>query len=80
MVATKRMCEMIVQTMNNCSNTEYVSACLGNVLGSNIFVIPLFNKPIKAGAYAKGGKIFILDMGKPVKIMYVREPYQAFRI
>lgn len=64
MGATKRMCEMIVQTMNNRSKTEYVAVRFGNVLGSNGSVIPLFKKQ----AYAKGGEIFILDMGKPVKI------------
>lgn len=49
MGATKRMCEMIVQTMNNRSKTEYVAVRFGNVLGANGSVIPLFKKQIKNG-------------------------------
>lgn len=128
MGATKRLCEMVIQTfdakvksgnadqipqifvhemndvmqqesvqknLKNCK-TEFVAVRFGNVLGSNGSVIPLFKKQIlaggpvtvthpdiiryfmtipeavslvlQAGAYAKGGEIYVLDMGEPVKI------------
>ena len=125
MGASKRMCEMIIQTMSEISKdgnydllpglqhgileekiskaevkdiakTQFVAVRFGNVLGSNGSVIPLFKKQIEAGgpitvthpdiiryfmtipeavslvlqagSYAKGGEIFVLDMGEPVKI------------
>ena len=121
MGASKRLCEMVIQTFdklikNDCTDkllkvedcfsckgvnklenkTEFVAVRFGNVLGSNGSVIPLFKKQIEqggpvtvthpdiiryfmtipeavslvlqAGAYAKGGEIFVLDMGEPVKI------------
>lgn len=127
MGASKRLCEMIIQTFDQkvkegkehelprlfahaededgnviateqtkCVKTEFVAVRFGNVLGSNGSVIPLFKKQIErggpitvthpdiiryfmtipeavslvlqAGTYAKGGEIFVLDMGSPVKI------------
>ncbi|MCR4598434.1 MAG: polysaccharide biosynthesis protein [Acetatifactor sp.] len=127
MGASKRLCEMVIQSMDFISReckhdilpnlsghndetdskklfmdtkittrTEFVAVRFGNVLGSNGSVIPLFKKQIakggpvtvthpdiiryfmtipeavslvlQAGTYAKGGEIFVLDMGEPVKI------------
>ena len=96
MGATKRMCEMIIQSIDKISETRFVAVRFGNVLGSNGSVIPLFKNQIahggpvtltnkyitrffmtipeaaqlvlQAGAFAEGGEIFVLDMGKPVKI------------
>ncbi len=95
MGASKRLCEMVVQSKGD-SNTCFVAVRFGNVLGSNGSVIPLFKRQIasggpvtitdkriiryfmtipeasqlvlQAGAMAKRGELFVLDMGKPVRI------------
>ena len=71
MGASKRLCEMVVQMMDRRSDTEFVAVRFGNVLGSNGSVVPLFERQIACGGpgyYARGGEIFVLDMGQPVKI------------
>ncbi len=49
MGATKRICEMIVQSMDKISQTSFVAVRFGNVLGSNGSVIPLFKEQIRSG-------------------------------
>ena len=101
MGATKRMCEMLVQSASKNGNVVYSATRFGNVLGSAGSVIPLFKKQIAAGgpititdkriiryfmtipeasqlvlasgAMAKNGELFVLDMGKPVKILDLAE-------
>ena len=102
MGATKRVCEMIVQSHSRTSPTTTFSATrFGNVLGSAGSVIPLFRRQImnggpitvtdkriiryfmtipeasrlvlQSGAMAKNGELFVLDMGKPVKILDLAE-------
>lgn len=101
MGASKRICEMVVQSIAKNSKTKYTAVRFGNVLGSNGSVVPLFKKQIEAGgpvtvthreviryfmtipeaaqlvlqsgAYARGGEIFILDMGEPVSIYKLAE-------
>ncbi|PIW91926.1 MAG: hypothetical protein COZ89_02595, partial [Candidatus Nealsonbacteria bacterium CG_4_8_14_3_um_filter_37_23] len=95
MGATKRIGEMICQSLNN--GTKFISVRFGNVLDSRGSVIPIFREQIKkggpvevthpemkryfmttseacllvmeAGTMGKGGEVFVLDMGKPIKIL-----------
>ena len=100
MGATKRMCEMIVQSRAD-GKTNFSATRFGNVLGSNGSVIPLFKRQImnggpvtltdrriiryfmtipeasqlvlESGAMARSGELYVLDMGKPVRILELAE-------
>ena len=56
MGATKRMCEMMVQSASMYGNVKYSATRFGNVLGSAGSVIPLFKRQI-----AKGGPVTLTD-------------------
>lgn len=101
MGASKRMCEMIVQSMKGRSKTTFAAVRFGNVLGSNGSVVPLFKRQIaaggpvtvtdkriiryfmtipeaaqlvlQAGAMAQQNELYVLDMGRPVKILDLAE-------
>jgi len=95
--ATKRLAELIIQSMAQKSKTKFMAVRFGNVLGSNGSVLHIFKQQIAAGGPVKitgapdmvryfmsipeasqlvlqaaglgqSGKIFVLDMGTPIKI------------
>lgn len=108
MGASKRLCEMIIQSRSGIKNAKTVFAAVrfGNVLCSNGSVIPLFCKQIAEGGpvtltdrrmtryfmtaseaawlvseacgMSKGGEIYALDMGEPVKIADIAEKLIRF--
>ncbi len=101
MGATKRVAEIICQTLDERSDTRFITTRFGNVLGSAGSVVPLFKQQIQKGGpvtvtdreisryfmtiseacrlilqttvMGNGGEIFVLDMGEPVKVLYLAE-------
>ncbi|MBS1793220.1 MAG: polysaccharide biosynthesis protein [Acidobacteria bacterium] len=101
MGASKRIAEIVLQSLNRRFETRYMAVRFGNVLGSAGSVVPIFREQIRkgeaitvtdremtryfmtipeasqlvlqAGALGKGGEIFILDMGRPVRILDLAE-------
>ncbi|MBN2538532.1 MAG: polysaccharide biosynthesis protein [Deltaproteobacteria bacterium] len=97
MGATKRVGEMLVESMNGSTKTRFMAVRFGNVIGSSGSAIPIFQEQIsrgypvtvthpeitryfmsvkeaaqlilQAGAMGEGSEIFILDMGKPMRIV-----------
>ncbi len=101
MGVTKRVAEMVVQSLNGRGPTQFITVRFGNVLGSAGSVIPIFKEQLlqgqpltvtdpeierffmtipeavqlvlQAGCLGRGGNIYVLDMGQPVKILKLAE-------
>jgi FlaA1/EpsC-like NDP-sugar epimerase len=101
MGASKRIAELLCQSLNGRGATRFITVRFGNVLGSAGSVVPLFREQIQAGgpvtvthpevtryfmtipeacqlimqasAVGRGGEVFVLDMGEPIKISYLAE-------
>lgn len=101
MGATKRVSELICQSIAKRTSTEFVTVRFGNVLGSRGSVLPTFKRQLEKGgpitvtdrnmeryfmtipeavslvlqamSMGRNGQVFVLDMGKPVKILHLAE-------
>lgn len=71
MGATKRLCEIILQSMNKHNKTKFTIVRFGNVLGSSGSVVPLFEKQIN-----EGGPVTVTDLETDRYFMTITEASQ----